>query len=51
MGVDLLSSGLLATAVHWGGRKLKGKSRRELRGLGLIVPGTDADPATQTERR
>jgi uncharacterized membrane protein YeiH len=33
------------------GRKLKGKSQRELRDLGLIVPGTDADPATQTERR
>jgi hypothetical protein len=33
------------------GRKLKGKSRRELRDLGLTVPGTDAEPATQTERR
>ena len=33
------------------GRKLEGKSRRELRDLGLTVPGTDAEPATQTERR
>jgi hypothetical protein len=33
------------------GRRLKGKSRRELRDLGRTVPGTDAEPATQTERR
>jgi hypothetical protein len=33
------------------GRKLKGKSQRELRDLGLVVTKSDAEPATRTERR
>jgi hypothetical protein len=56
MGVDLLNPGLLATAVHWGGFKWTGSFTTvdliaASTDLGRTVPGTDAEPATQTERR